>query len=458
MAAPVLIMPDRVAGTDRLPFTVIDQAVHILETPAEPWTIQLEVRVEGHLDERRLRHAVRAATGAHPMARARQLPARRSDRTWWWEVAPDLDLDPVRVVICPDDASLTLIRNEVYSRQVPLVEAPPFRLVLARRHGGDTLLLGANHAAFDGFGCLRLLRSVARRYADRPDPATVVSLGEARDLEHHLTAPDAATRARRLRLLASKAADVARRPTRLAPEGGRDGPGCGLQVVALDAEQSRQVASCTATINDLLVAALTSTIVGWNEEHGAPADRISLLVPVNVRPKAWREDVVTNMVLESRILTTTAQRQGPSGPAEREEQGPSRLVAVVADQSARIKQGAGPALFEVLDGWSSLPLWSKQPLNTLLLLTGNRLVDTALVTNLGNLAEPPDFGPGAGPVTEAWFSAPARMPCGLSVGALSVSDRLHLCFRYRRPLLGDDAAGRLAHRFVDELVALSATA
>jgi len=444
MPAPALITPGRAAAPERLPFTVIDQAVHLLDTPAEPWGIQLELAVGGHLDEERLRAAVRSAVGSHPMARVRLLPARGSDRTWWWEIADDLDLDPVRVVTCLDDASLGAVRDELYSRQVPLVEAPPFRLVLVRRQDGDILLLNASHTAFDGFGCLRLLQAVAHRYARQPDPPTAVSLAEARDVERHLASPGALARANRFRLLASKVTDLLRRPSRLAAEGGHDGPGYGLHVLALTEEQSSRLKQSDTTVNDLLVAALTMAVGGWNEEHGQPAGRISLLVPVNLRPKAWRHDVVTNMVLETRVLTTPA------------EQGDARqLVASVAAQAERIKHGAGAALVEVLGGWTSLPLWSKQPLTTLLRLTGNRLVDTALITNLGDMPDPPDFGSGLGPVGAAWFSAPARMPCGLSVGAVTVAGRLHLSFRYRRPLLGRDAARRLADRFVVDLLALA---
>lgn len=446
MAAPALITPERTGRAYRLPFTVIDQAVHLLDTPAEPWTIQLEVGVPGRLDEERLRTAVHLAASCHPMARARQLPARRRDTTWWWEVAPDLDLDPVRVLTCLDDAALGAVRNEVYSRRVPLVEAPPFRIVLARGPGGDRLLLSANHAAFDGFGCLRLLQSVARHYAGRPEREAAVGLEEARDVEHHLAAPDGVARVNRLRMLGGKVVDLARPPSRVAAEGGSDGPGCGLHHLALSEEETERLSAGEATVNDLLVAALTRSIAGWNDEHGQGARRISLLVPVNLRPKGWREDVVTNMVLEARILVKS------------EQQGLRRLLAAVAEQSERIKQGAGAALVEVLGSWRSLPLWSKEPLTALLQLTGNRLVDTALITNLGSLADPPDFGGDVGPVTEAWFSAPARMPCGLSLGAVSIGGRLHLSFRYRRPLLGDEAARRFAERFVGDLRALAEAA
>ncbi len=441
-----LIVPGEATATpERVPFTVIDQAVHLLDTAAEPWGIQLEIALAGSLDEERLRAAVGRASAAHPMARARQLPARRRDHTWVWEIAPSLDLDPVRVVTCLDDTAVSHVRDELYSRQVPLVESPPFRLVLVRSPGGDRLLLNANHAAFDGFGCLRLLQAVAHHYAGRTDPAPAAGLEEARDVNRLLAAPDRRSRTRRFRLLASKASDLLRAPARLIAEGAHHGPGYRFHVCSLTAEQTKRLdAEGGPTINDLLVAALIRTVEGWNADHGRDSGRISLLVPVNVRPKGWREDVVTNMVLEARVATERSDRRDAGA-----------LLSAVKAQSERLKQGGAAALMEIIGGWTSLPLWSKQPLSALLSLTGSRLVCTAVASNLGQLSEPPDFGFDAGEVRGAWFSAPARMPCGLSLGVVTVAGRLHLSFRARTQLLGPDALRRFAGRFEADLLALA---
>ncbi len=105
--------------TDTVPFTPLDEAVHHLDTPAEPWSIQLEVRVDGTLDAERLRRAVAEAVARHPMARARQLPARRSDRRYSWDVRSEPDVDPFRVVECPDDDRLAGARADLYSLSVP---------------------------------------------------------------------------------------------------------------------------------------------------------------------------------------------------------------------------------------------------------------------------------------------------------------------------------------------------
>jgi hypothetical protein len=70
--------------------------------------------------------------------------------------------------------------------------------------------------------------------------------------------------------------------------------------------------------------------------------------------------------------------------------------------------------------------------------------------------EAPDFGPDAGPVTAVHFSAPGRMPCGLSVGTVTSDGRLHLAFRYRHPQFDDEAASRFVERFLSELRRLTA--
>jgi len=430
------------APTTVLPFTPIDEAIHLLDTASEPWSIQLEVRVKGALDEGRLRRAVQEALARHPMTRARKIPARRTDRTWQWEVAPTPDLDPVRVVDCLDDDALDAARAELQSRAVPLEESPPLRLWLARNPHGDIVMLNVNHAAFDGLGALRLCRSIARAYRDAPDPEPAVSLGVARDVKAVLASPHGAARARRFRMLAGKVSDLARAPARLAPDGGEDRPGYGLHHRRLSVAETARLGDHDgeATVNDQLMAALHLAVEDWNAAHDRPTGRVGVLMPVNLRPERWRRDVVTNVVLQTRVVTSRRHRRSPE-----------EVLAEVTRQTRSIKGGAGGALMEVIGAWPAMPLWTKQPLSPLLWATGNRLVDTAMLSNLGVVEDPPDFGPGAGEATEVWFSAPSRLPCALSVGAATVGGRLHLAFRSRPPVLGPRAASHLADLFLAAL-------
>ncbi len=185
-------------------FSVIDEAVHLLDTEAAPWSIQLELRVTGRLDDACLRDAFARALAVHPMARARKAASSRREHTDRWEVTPEVDVDPLRVVDCADGGAVARVREELQGIAVPLVESPPLRARLVHNPGGDLLMLNANHAAMDAIGALRVLRSVAMAYTDQverdglggPDPI------EARGWLGELTNAEDRTRARRRLALA----------------------------------------------------------------------------------------------------------------------------------------------------------------------------------------------------------------------------------------------------------------
>jgi len=423
---------------ERVPFSSLDEAIHLLDTPAEPWSVQVEIRVAGVLDESRLRAAIPAALARHPMARASLVPARRTDKRWTWSITGAPDLDPLKVVDCADDIELAALRSELHSLSVPLAESPPVRLRLARHPLGDVLMINANHAAFDGFGTLQVLRSIAKTYRDEPEPDPAVDLLQARDIDG-MTKPDGLVdRARRLRVLADKALDLAAPPSRLAPQRASDRPGYGIHQISVPVPRKPG----NATVNDLLLAALNWAIAGWNVEQGTACRRISVLMPVNLRPPQWKTEVVTNFVSESRVSTSPADRKTSQ-----------RLLDAIAARTRRVKEGEGAALMELLRQTARLPLWVKQQLSPFLWMTGNRLVDTAVLSNLGSVGDDdlPDFDREAGGVVGLWFSGPARMPCGLSLGAVTAAGALHLAFRYRHPLWGPGAAAAFAERFVIEL-------
>ena len=405
--------------------------------------MQVEARVSGALDAQRLRSAVHDALAAHPMARARKAPSPLSARRYYWEITTEPDLDPFGAVDCSDEGELAAARAEFQSLAVPLRESPPLRVRLAHHPSGDVLMLNVNHAACDGFGSLRILHSIARAYTGKPDPQPELDFVDARDVHQRLAADDVPTRTRRLLTLLEKLRDVVASPARIAPDGASDRPGYGFHHVSLSPQQTKALADLEhpGTVNDLLLAALHLAIAGWNEEHEASCRRIGVMVPVNLRPRDWWDEMAGNFSLPFRVSTTPEHRASPES-----------ILEELSAQTRDIKEGdIGPALIEVLIRSSALPLWEKHAAPGLLSLTRGRLVDTAILTNLGRLGEAPDFGDEAGETRELWFSAPARMPLGLSVGALTAGDRLFLAFRYRHPLFDGNAARRFADRYVSAL-------
>ena len=98
-----------------------------------------------------------------------------------------------------------------------------------------------------------------------------------------------------------------------------------------------------------------------------------------------------------------------------------------------------------------MPVWAKHAVAPLVWFSGDRLVDTALLSNLGKIDEPPAFGPDAGDTTEMWFTAPCRMPLGLSIGTVTTAGRMHIAYRYRHPQFDAGAAARFADRYAAAL-------
>jgi hypothetical protein len=73
--------------------------------------------------------------------------------------------------------------------------------------------------------------------------------------------------------------------------------------------------------------------------------------------------------------------------------------------------------------------------------------DAAVLTNLGRLDAPFDFGDDAGPTIELWATPPVQSPPGvcLGIGAAMMNDELLLTLRYHHRQF--DAPG--ADRFIE---------
>jgi arabinofuranan 3-O-arabinosyltransferase len=414
-------------------FGVVDELSCYFDSEAEPNNVHLEVWLPGHLDGARLREAVGALLAGQAAARVRRAAGGRWRRSYAWEVPPHADCDPLSVTNWRTAAELDAARVRFLAAAPPLDQSPPFRLLRARGPERECLILNAHHAAFDGHSSLLLLGMIADLYSGRgmtpvPDP--------------ELPSPPAWLGTRR------RGAGL-RRSARIAPQGAHDRtPGYGYCLLGWPSVPTvpQRVPEPRATVNDLLVAALAETIGRWNtarrERH--PGRCIRITVPADARP-AGSGNALGNL---SRLCTVTAEPGVPGG---------ADLVAAVAAQTRPAKDEPGPQVSPALAALAKIPLpvTVKRHLVRLAVRCLGRLAaDTSLLTNFGNVTSPPRFGS----LTPArmWVSSPAHMPRGLSVGAITVEGRLQLCFRYRRALLDDTAAGEFAAEYAAVLTSLDA--
>ncbi len=142
-----------------------------------------------------------------------------------------------------------------------------------------------------------------------------------------------------------------------------------------------------ATVNDVLLAGLGVTIRRWNDRHDATAGPVSVMMPVNLRPAEWRNDVVGNFA--SYVSVRFTPRDLVDLPA---------AVSAARARTREIKRrDAAGLVVDLLElPTATLPTAVKRRFQDLITLTGNRFVDTAVLSNLGRLDGVPRLGGSAG--------------------------------------------------------------
>jgi NRPS condensation-like uncharacterized protein len=298
----------------------------------------------------------------------------------------------------------------------------PFEVHVHSTPTGSRLLLAINHAAFDGLGSVRLLRSIAALSSGLEDPQPAADALEAR-----------------WNIEAGKSADPAVPNPRKGPiahftEQGHPGVD-GTWIVHRRIEAVRPPQGIT--VNDLLLVELHLAVAEWLDDD---ADRVSVLMPVNVRPSAWSTDVVGNFAWLGSVDSTAAERSDRA-----------RLTEAITAQAAAIRTAPKSSKVLELIGQGAVPVAAARLAFLLGARVGKNTIATATLSNLGRVPELPPLS--GAPVTELWFSAPCRAPRGLAFGVTGYDDHLHLSVRTRRTTFTLEHTQRLADRFVEVLSA-----
>jgi NRPS condensation-like uncharacterized protein len=415
---------------------VLDELYLHLDREDEPWTVHLEIRVERRVDASRLRTAVREAAARHPIARARLASTRLTDVRYQWEIAEELDEAAVELdeIECSGAGDLAAARERLLSRTPPLDTHGPFSLLLAHDPAGDVIALNLHHAAGDGLAALRLMGSIARAYAGEDDPVPPVDPLEVRDVGALAAAGSVKERVARGRAALDYLARGVRSPARLARDANGDRAGYGFAQIALEPDEVERIVgrrSGGATVNDVLLGGLAVAVRRWNEQHQELTGAVYLMMPINLRPREWQYEVVGNFASYVSVRLSGGDHTTLD-----------RAVAAAADSTRRIKEGGIAGLIVELFGAPTLlPTGLKRRMQDLIPLTGNVVVDTAVLSNLGRVESVPHLGE-AGAVREVWFSPPGRMPLGASLGVVTLDGRLFMTLRYRHSLFHAGAAAK----------------
>lgn len=428
--------------TTRFAFSVTDELFHHLESAEEPLGIQLDLRVSGRLDEAALEEAAYAAMRRHPMASVRQHPVQAGGWHYEWELAERSDEDPVLAVDCADDAAVTAARDSFYSRRLLLENAPPFRILIARHAEGDWLFLKMSHVVTDAAGAYRFLLSMMRLYAGVDDALpSDVDVVAARHLGREFGAKSMTERLRRASGLLGYLVESVQLPTRVAPHFGENKAGVAFVSHTFSREQTEALGKLRqgrATLNDVLAALVHLAVERWNRQRGEEAGRITLMNVMNFRPITWRNEGVGNFSLWVNVATRARDRSSYD-----------EALAVITEQTQKFKsEETAGLLVDLLNLVQALPSSLRKSLTRLMPLTGNFVVDTAVLNNLGRVSDLPDPAGKTGRITAIRFSPPTRMPMGVAVGVVTLRGELTVTFRYRRAQFDKFAAEAFRDSFL----------
>jgi NRPS condensation-like uncharacterized protein len=347
-------------------------------------------------------------------------------RRYEWELTGDPDVEVVTFPPPGRDA-LEHARRRALDSAPPLSASPPIRLEAVEDAGspGTVLVLTVNHTALDGPACLRVLATAAELYGGRDNAPAAPPVRE----------PDRSPAA------APRAASGWAPPARVARGTPEASPGNGLLVTELPVP--RRPKGSPYTVNDQLMVATALTITDWNREHGARPRPLRVTMPVDDRPRG------TDMP----IGNGTRLVEVPFAPEELDPARMGELLRRTADRTRALKSlprpqlGHGAALLTA----PVVPVAWRAAVTRGLRRAVAPWTSTTLLSNIGRIPYSLDFGEDAGRAHAVWFSAPARMPRGLTVTTASTAGRLHVALRWSRSLLGHDDGARLRDLFEHRL-------
>ncbi|MFI1731854.1 condensation protein [Streptomyces acidicola] len=414
--------PGPVRPPTRVPFPVVDEVARHCLQEEEPETVHIEVHLPGRLDPARLRTAVTEALHRHPRILMREAPGRWYRRRYEWELTADPDVEVVTFPPPGPDA-LRDARTRALTDAPPLSASPPVRLEVVGeddRSDGTVLFLTINHTALDGPACLRILATAAELYGGRDNSPAAPPVRTA-----DTTAPPAEMPSTRAR------------PARVAPGTPAPSPGNGMLVTELPLPLRSK--GSPYTVNDQLMVTTALMLAHWNREHGVRPRPMRITMPVDDRPR----DATMPIGNGTRLVEV------PFTPGELD---PSDMPGLLRRTAARTRAlrslprpqlGRGATLLTA--PWA--PVGVRASLTRGLRRAAAPWTSTTLLSNIGRVPYPLDFGEGAGRAHAVWFSAPARMPRGLTVTTASTAGRLHLALRWSRALLGHGDGDRLRDLF-----------
>lgn len=279
------------------PLTATDAAWFRMEERRNPVDIGSLMLFDGELSEQRLRAVISERLLVHPRFSQRVVDTRLGLTPPHWEDEPGFSLDRhLHRAALPAGAGLAELQafvGAVMSEPMDMTRSPWLLYLVDGLERGTALVSRIHHCMGDGFALMQILLSLAdsddsgsqAATHEAPKPPTPSGSREASEMAHH-----------RIASLSHLAGDAVRALGHLLllpfdPQSSLRAPLGGTRRVAWSEgiALSRVKAigrSRGATVNDVLLTAVTGGLRRYLADRGDPVDDLTLraIVPVNLRP------------------------------------------------------------------------------------------------------------------------------------------------------------------------------
>lgn len=298
-----------------------------------------------------------------------------------------------------------------------------------RPASNSVLFLTINHTALDGPACLRVLATAAELYGGQDNSPAAPPL----------RAPTSS--------VPEKAEDVGDAPSGWAPPArvsrGTPEPSPGNGMLVAELPVPRRPKGAPFTVNDQLMVATALMIAHWNREHGARPRPFRITMPVDDRTRDMDMPIGNGTRLVEVPFTAAELVSEDWGPADI-----GALLRRTADRTRALKALPRPQLGHGAALLTSpvLPVAIRAAVTRGLRRAAAPWTSTTLLSNIGRVPYSLDFGD-AGRAHAVWFSAPARLPRGLTVTTASTAGRLHVALRWSKTLLSSGDGAHLRDLF-----------
>lgn len=298
-----------------------------------------------------------------------------------------------------------------------------------RPASNSVLFLTINHTALDGPACLRVLATAAELYGGQDNSPAAPPL----------RAPTSS--------VPESAEGVGDAPSGWAPPArvsrGTPEPSPGNGMLVAELPVPRRPKGAPFTVNDQLMVATALMIAHWNREHGARPRPFRITMPVDDRTRDMDMPIGNGTRLVEVPFTAAELVSEDWGPADI-----GALLRRTADRTRALKALPRPQLGHGAALLTSpvLPVAIRAAVTRGLRRAAAPWTSTTLLSNIGRVPYSLDFGD-AGRAHAVWFSAPARLPRGLTVTTASTAGRLHVALRWSKTLLSSGDGAHLRDLF-----------